>query len=143
MFGFDSCPDLRVWKPGEWVLLKSISYVDRNGKEFKVPQWFITDLASLPAPVRAIFNVNDETRAAAILHDFLYCSKIVCRERADKLLKEAMLSLNSSIFKANAYYVGVRAGGWHYWNKRVGLDDDDFVHADLRNANTPATIMVA
>ena len=45
---FSGALDLRAYKPGEWVLLEPFRYHARDGREFTVPRWFVTDLASIP-----------------------------------------------------------------------------------------------
>ena len=121
------------YKPNEWVLLRPLVWQD-GAFVIEVPARFVTDLASIPGVLRGLpaFNPNGLSRRPAILHDFAYCSHCVpTRADADQLLFDALLSAGVSRAVARAYWLGVRAGGWLYWNerrKRGGLNDhEDFV----------------
>jgi hypothetical protein len=94
-----------------------------------VPKGFITDLASIPKPLRGLIEVNGKHRKAAVLHDYLYCSQMLARKDADALFLEAMELLGVSTLQRNVMWLGVRAGGGLYWNKRTSPEDtiQDFV----------------
>ncbi len=128
--GFSGLPDFRVWHPGEWILLGMLRYTARDGRVFDVRTGYITDFASIPAPMRAVWAVNDETRLPAVVHDWCYSTQCIARAEADSLLLEMMERAGSGLAKRNAYYAGVRAGGWTHWNKRTDmgglLPDYDF-----------------
>lgn len=115
--------------PGEWVLLKDLVYVSRSGVSYRVPRGFITDLASIPKPVRGLLDVNDKHRRAAVLHDYLYCVQGLPRAEVDALFLEAMEAVNVQPWKRKLMWAGVRVGGWMYWNKRARENDTegDFV----------------
>jgi hypothetical protein len=128
--GFVNALDLRAYAPGEWVVLNDLDYQPKHGYLITVPQSFITDLASIPAPLRGILNVNGRSRMPAVLHDFLYSvqPKGFTRKRSDALFYEALVSVGVHPAIARLYWAGVRLGGWLYWNKRVrGTTIDDFV----------------
>ena len=125
--GFSGPLDLRAHKSGEWVVLNPLIYTDRSGSTYGIPAGFITDLASIPALLRPLFNPNDNGRKAAVLHDARYCIKVGTRKEADDLFLEALERCGVGFLRRWAMYSGVRAGGWLYWNKRRGLTADDFV----------------
>mgnify|MGYP003494080227 CR=1 FL=1 len=125
--GFDGPLDLRAHTPGEWVVLNPLIYTALSGRTYGVPAGFITDLASIPALLRPLFNPNDSGRKAAVLHDSRYCIKSGTRKEADDLFLEALERCGVGFARRWAMYLGVRAGGWLYWNKRRGLTADDFV----------------
>lgn len=118
-------------EPKEWVVIAPLRYEDKAGTIYEVPKGFITDLASIPAAIQLLpgFNVNGKSRRPSVLHDWNYCSQKMSRRAADDLFLECLLS--ESILKplARTYWLGVRAFGWHYWNKRKGGIDRgyDFV----------------
>lgn len=126
--GFDRPADVRVWVPGEWAMLATLVYVALDGSRYEIPERFISDFASIPRLLRAVYATDDEVRAPSLLHDWLYCSKLVTRARADELFREAMTRAGTGYFKRNSMYAGVRSGGWVYWNKRDGLTCEDFVN---------------
>ncbi|MDA8485149.1 DUF1353 domain-containing protein [Pseudomonas resinovorans] len=123
--------DLRAYEPGEWVVLSDQRYESSYGSIFTVRRGFITDLASIPRLLRSVYDINGKSRQAAVLHDFLYCAQLTTRVEADRLFLEALESLGIGWATRWSMYLGVRSGGWIYWNKRSkGLATDDFVPAE-------------
>jgi hypothetical protein len=118
--------ELRATEPGEWALLSALIYMAATGKRYIVPRGFITDLASIPRPVRGLFSQTGLSRRPAVLHDFLYCAQFTTRAEADNLFLEALKYEGAGWAMRYAMFLGVRAGGWLYWNKRDGIDPDDF-----------------
>lgn len=123
--------DLRAYKVAEWVVLLALIFENRDGKRFTVPRGFITDLASIPRPLRWLFDVNGLSREPAVLHDFLYCIQYTTREEADALFLEALESVGVGWATRYSMWLGVRAAGWLYWSDRYdGINQEDFVEAD-------------
>lgn len=128
--GFINSLDLRVYQPGEWVVLNDLDYKPIRGNVITTPRGFVTDLASIPAPLRGILNVNGRSRMPAVLHDFLYSVQPqgITRERADNLFYEALVSVGVLPAVAWVYWAGVRMGGWMYWGRREADPSiEDFV----------------
>jgi hypothetical protein len=124
--GFDGPLDLRAHTSGEWVVLNTLRYDSLAGRTYGIPAGFVTDLASIPAILRPLFNPNDAGRKAAVLHDSRYCIKSGPRKEADDLFLEALERCGVGYIKRYTMYWGVRSGGWLYWNKRQGLTEQDF-----------------
>ena len=124
--GFSGHLDLRVYKPGEWLVISSLHYTALDGVVYNIPAGFITDLASIPAIFRPLFDSTGASRKAAVLHDWLYCSKQGTRKQADDLFLEAMARCGVGFMRRWAMYAGVRAGGWVYWGSRSGMTEADF-----------------
>lgn len=124
--GFSAPLDLRVWVPGEWVVLADTTYTSLSGASFTIPRGFITDLASIPKPAQAVMSIDDETRMPAALHDWLYCNQQLPRSEADALLLEALERAGSWWLKRRTIWSAVRTGGWVYFNRRDGLTAEDF-----------------
>lgn len=122
---------LSDWKENEWVLLDSLIYhtSDDFCRTIAVPKGFITDLASIPAALRAFINPNGNSRKAAVLHDWLYCSRLYPRAEADAIFREALIFCGVSTSVAWTMWAGVRVGGWIYYNhrKKQPLGAYDFV----------------
>lgn len=123
--------DLREYRPNEWVVLSALRYRGRQGC-VDVPRGFITDLASIPQALRNVFNVNGRSRKAAVLHDYLYCTRglgRLSRAECDALFLDALSDCSVDALQRRLMWAGVRVGGWVYWNKREdGLRSDyDFV----------------
>ena len=124
--GLMGSPDLRVWEPGEWALCETLSYLSKAGKLYQIPRAFISDLASIPKPLRAVYDTDDEIRIPALFHDFNYCSQLD-REEADKLFLEMMEQAGVGWAKRKSVYAGVRSGGWYRYNQcKGGPKAEDF-----------------
>lgn len=124
--GFTGTLDLRAHEAGEWVMLAPLPFVTEAGEVITVPAGFVTDLASIPSPFRPVLDRNGKSRKPAVLHDWRYCLKAGTRADADALFLEALKAEGVSLVERWAMYLGVRAGGWLYWNKRTGLAPSDF-----------------
>lgn len=84
--------------------------------EFKTPKKFVTDLASIPRFLPLSLQSGDAA-PAAIIHDGRYAFQDCSKEVADKLLREAALSLGVPKWKANMFYWAVRLFGSAAWKK--------------------------
>lgn len=112
---------------GQWQLKSNLDYETKTGFLISVKRGFITDLASIPRPLRLLFSVNGNHREAAVLHDWLYANKgkivnerngqktTLCRASSDKLFLEAMQVSGVGFLRSWAMYLGVRIGGVFYW----------------------------
>ena len=83
------------------------------GRSIWVPKDFLTDFASVPRWFFAYWALGNKGKRAALIHDGLYSGLIadVTRDKADLVLREALLASGYSIFTAAAMYAGVRIGG--------------------------------
>lgn len=135
---FSGALDLRAYKPGEWVLLEDFKYHARSGEEFVVPRWFITDLASIPWLVQPMFD-DVEHREAGVVHDWLYCTQLVSRQRADELFREMVEVLGCGTTRSGLMYAGLRAGGWSHWDNTLkGAKQEDFAWEFMSRAERVA-----
>ena len=113
---FTTVPDLGISEtPDYWFLAEPLVWVS-PGLRVQIPKGFKTDLASIPAVIRNLLDVNGRSRCPAILHDWLYSSGILTREDADEHLRLALSEYGESPVTARVYWLGVRAGGWKAWN---------------------------
>jgi len=117
---FKTSPVLRVGdRPDEWILEMPLYYVTHAGADLVVPPGFVTDLASIPRLLYALFPVNGRHRAAAILHDWLYETQQCSRAESDRLFLDAMEDSGVRWTQRRAMWAGVRAGGWLPWGRRA------------------------
>lgn len=80
-----------------------------------VPVGFTTDFATVPRLPIVFSIMGDTAHRAAVLHDWLYTSKVVSREVADGILFDAMRSTRLSCWKCMVTYMAVRVfGAKHY-----------------------------
>jgi hypothetical protein len=107
----------------EWVVERPLIWFSPRFGRIVVPAEFITDLASVPKPLRPFLNTTGRSRKCGVLHDYVYCDNDLTREDADQLLYDALVAEGVTPAVARIYWAGVRAGGWLYYNKRKeGLD---------------------
>lgn len=105
--------------PEEWVVFNPLKYKTPNAKTvIEVPAGFITDLASIPRILYAVFPVNGLHREAAILHDYLYEKQVFKRAKCDIIFLGAMKSSGVDFMTRWSFYLGVRIGGWLPWSQR-------------------------
>lgn len=114
---------------GDWKLLNEFIYVSKNGNKITVPAGFVTDFASVPKPLRAVFESWGAYGYASVFHDWLcrektyqhfigsfeagnkgYMPANATRAQADKLFYEIMEYSGVSTATRVLLYVGVRIG---------------------------------
>jgi hypothetical protein len=101
---------------GQWILAAPLVYQsDVAGLTFTVPAGFQTDLASVPRLPIVYMLTGDTSSKAAVVHDFLYTSKLVARSVADAVLREASAVTLVPAWRRALMYWGVRAFGWSHW----------------------------
>ncbi len=93
-----------------WILNKDYTY---NG--IKIPKGFATDLASVPTLLWWYCSPS-EIAEAAILHDYLYHTRMYSRKKCDQILYECV---KKTTRKSKAYmiYLAVRLGGGASYGK--------------------------
>lgn len=84
-----------------------------------VPQYFVTDFASVPRLPLAYLLCGDVGRAASALHDYLYRNGIFDRRTCDRVFREALVASGVAGWRAGLMYAGVRACGWIFYRKGV------------------------
>ncbi len=84
-----------------------------RGRDIVVPAGFATDLASIPRRLRGIVSL-DRGVEAAVVHDWLYRTRLVPRKEADLIFK-ALLEETEGWMTVQAMYWSVRVfGGFSY-----------------------------
>jgi hypothetical protein len=91
-------------------------YSELLGKVLVVPAGFITDYASVPRIPLAFLLFGGKAKRAAIVHDWLYSTRLYSREVCDAVFKEAMEATEQGWFARNMMWAGVRVGGWVAWD---------------------------
>lgn len=98
---------------GIFLLDEPFLYVDSAGVEHRVEKDTPTDLASIPAVARMLFDpTDDHWIQGAVLHDDLYARHGVSRARADAILAEIVAYLGGRWWQRWAIWLGVRLGGY-------------------------------
>ena len=99
---------------GGFVLSEPLVFLaTRLGLRIEVAPGWETDGASIPRILWAWADPwNGPYLAAAVIHDALYRSHALCRQRADDVLLDGMRACRVRPSQAWAIWVGVRIGGW-------------------------------
>ncbi len=91
-----------------------------DGVQFEVEAGFVYDGATIPRATWTALGLTPFSGVlarGALLHDWLYRTHRVTRERADELLYLAILADGCEPHKARAVYEAVRDWGWQAWDE--------------------------
>lgn len=89
-----------------------------------VPEAFMTDFASIPRLFWTILPPWGKYSPAAVVHDFLYWSKMVRRKEADQVFLILMQRLGVATWKRRIMYRAVRIfGGFRYGKNNKKRED--------------------
>src|SRR5215203_3815462 len=112
-----SSPSTRGFLNGtEFILERPFTYIIGSTRtSITIPAGFVTDFASIPAPLRGILERQGQYSRAALVHDYLYWAQGCSRLQADNLLMIAMKESAVGTAERNSVYRGVRAGGSSAW----------------------------
>jgi len=114
MSSFTRPADLRMLDNYRWQLLATFEYhvgEYPSADVIRVPAGTITDLASVPRLLWALFPPHGRWAKAAIIHDYLYANAIGSKAYADRTFREAMGVLGVSKLVRWLMYWAVRLGG--------------------------------
>lgn len=101
---------------GQWILMYPLYYRSELLKRtIVVPAGTKTDLASVPRIPIVFLLCGDTSREAAVLHDYLYQSKLLSREMSDAILREASAATGVPAWRRNMMWAGVRLFGGLRW----------------------------
>lgn len=101
---------------GFWFLTDPLVW-DDGVRRVEAPRFFVTDLASVPAPMRSILDTNGLSRRAAVIHDFAYATGCMTRKEADQLFLDALVADGVISVGRGLYFAGVRLFGWIPFNR--------------------------
>jgi hypothetical protein len=108
-------------QPDYWLVGRPLVWCDPVYGRIEAPAGFRTDLASIPRLFRNLpaFDPNGASRRPAVIHDWLYSSRVgyrYGRDFADSFLRTALLAEGAGIWAARAFYWAVRVGGASHWD---------------------------
>lgn len=111
-----------VWKDGttdgvNWYLLEDFTYNSYIGGKIVVPAMFITDFGSIPREFWNLLPPWGKYGPATIVHDYLYVYRPFTRDQADRILREAMVTLGVDHITSEIIYKGVELFGQQAWDK--------------------------
>lgn len=106
--------DVRCLGGKEWMVLAPFVVIV-GGKLIRVPSGFVTDFASVPRIPLAFFLFGGIGDRAATVHDWLYSTGEVPRQKADEILKLLLEAEGAGGFRSSMMYAGVRVGGGSHY----------------------------
>lgn len=92
-------------------ILEDIEYKTEAYGNIKVPEGFVTDLASTPRIVWSFFPPHGKYAPASILHDYLYTTGTGSKYSADNTFLEVMTQLEVPYFRRKLVYLAVKLFG--------------------------------
>ena len=104
-----------------WMVLRQVSFWSCTGRRVVIPEFYITDFASVPRPFWWLLPPWGRYLHAALIHDRLYyqhntgTATGLKRIEADRIFREVMLAAKVKPWMRWMLYLGVRVGGWAYW----------------------------
>lgn len=104
-------------EPRNWKIISGFAY---GGVQ--IPLGFEFDGCSIPWGLRWRFKHGGAKFPPAAMHDYLYRTGIVSKERADNIFYELMIANNVDERDAKLLYYGVKYAGRHAWNLRRAQD---------------------
>ncbi len=114
MSQFITPADLRMLDDYRWQLLAAFSHnvgACPSAQVITVPAGTVTDLASVPRVLWAIFPPHGRYAKAAIVHDYLYEQGIGCKAFADRVFLEAMGVLGVPMWRRKLMYWAIKFFG--------------------------------
>lgn len=111
MSSFTTPADLRMLDDYRWQVLAAFEYhvgSYPSDTVICVPTGTVTDLATVPRFLWALFPPHGRWAKAAIIHDYLYERAIGSKEYADRTFLEAMEVLGVSRFARTVMYWAAR-----------------------------------
>ena len=86
-----------------------------------VPQYFVTDLASIPPVFYEYLTPTGPYAYAAVIHDYLYWTQTRPKEEADDILLAIMKEFGVRADQAWSIHTAVAGAGGHAWKGNAEL----------------------
>lgn len=92
---------------------------DQDLPQVKVPKGFVTDLASIPRMFWSLLRPDGEYTYPAIIHDYLYWTQNISKEKSDLIFRLAMEDFNINSATSLIIYNAVSSGGSSAWKNNT------------------------
>lgn len=113
----------------EWLVSETFVYIDKYGNLIIIDKDELSDLASIPKPLRIIFGVNKRETVGAVIHDCggyrnqkrkvlnIFTKEYVLLKRRDwdGILSDVMKMAKTKPIREKAIAAGIFVGGWYGW----------------------------
>jgi len=105
----------------QWVLREDMIFEmvldDDSRASIRVPKGFVTDLASTPRRVWALYPPFGKYLSASIVHDYLYWSQLCERDQADKIFYQAMKQSQVDMATQAIFLMILKSQGLPAWQQ--------------------------
>ena len=106
-----------------WRLVEPFEFwlTDDESDVISIPAGYITDLASVPRILWALFPPHGRYAKAAIIHDWLYDNALRTKKEADMIFLDGMTVLGVPRWRRSLMYAAVRLfGRGKYRSENIG-----------------------
>lgn len=105
-----------------WVGVKDCHYhSDRYNIDIDIPKGTVSDLASVPRWPGAYEIAGGQANSASYVHDFMYRTKCVTKEMADKIFYDCMVETRVQLWRAKLMYDAVCMFGDSSYGKKLAI----------------------
>jgi hypothetical protein len=106
-------PPLLPTAKGKGYIVTADIWVKIDDFEFIISKGFLFDGASIPKPFWSVVGspFEPDLMVAALIHDWLYWTRLISKDKADNYLKIALLADGVGTARANVIYRAVWAFG--------------------------------
>ncbi len=105
----------------QWVLREDMIFemvLDNDSSaSIRVPKGFVTDLASTPRRVWALYPPFGKYLSASIVHDYLYWSQLCDRNQADEIFYQAMKQSQVDMATQAIFLMILKSQGLPAWQQ--------------------------
>ena len=115
----------------QWVLREDMIFEVVLNEEIRasirVPKGFVTDLASTPRRVWALYPPFGKYLSASIVHDYLYWTQVCDRDQADKIFYQAMKQSQVDMATQAIFLMILKSQGLPAWQQNQQEKSDGLV----------------
>jgi len=105
----------------QWVLREDMKFEmvlnEGTRASITVPKGFVTDLASTPRRVWALYPPFGKYLSASIVHDYLYWTQVCERDQADKIFYQAMKQSQVDMATQAIFLMILKSQGLPAWQQ--------------------------
>ena len=115
--------ELRLLRSSHYEIINTFAFRSPSlNLEIKIYPGFQTIFDNIPRIPGIHALLKGRAELSAIVHDIIYRLGILddrtfTRKEADVVMEEAMRAEKINAFYRYCIYLGIRIGGWYFWNK--------------------------
>lgn len=130
-------PDAKRWRVEAEFRYRTSHHL--GSQQIAVVPSFMTDFASVPFPLTAVFPKWGKYGWAAVVHDWIYSQQMYSKEYADDVFREAMRVSRVPEWKVTVFYLAVSWFGFFAWYSAAAKIKAGMSKFDRQGGVVPAT----